>query len=62
MIINLSKIKGWLNDEVGSTFKKEILEEVSLDMMEDDDLIHFGRRECAEMLLEQIKKWEVENG
>jgi len=57
----IAKIKGWLNDEVGSTFKKEILEEVSLDMMEDDDLIHFGRRECAESLLEQINKWEKEN-
>jgi hypothetical protein len=53
MLIN--KIKDWLNHEVENTeLSKEILCE------NNDDFIHFGRRECAEMLLEQIDKWQKE--
>ena len=53
----IRKIKDWLEHEVENT---ELSEEILCDT--NDDFIHFGRRECAEMLLEQIKKWEVENG
>ena len=53
----IAKIKDWLEHEVENT---ELSEEILCD--NNDDFIHFGRRECAEMLLEQIKKWEVENG
>jgi len=41
----IKKIKDWLEDELGTYSEYE-----------DDVLV--GRKECAEMLLEQINKWE----
>ena len=49
------KIEEWLENEVEST---ELTEKILCE--NDDDFIHFGRRECAEGLLEQIKKWRKE--
>lgn len=42
----LSKIKTWLESEMDYT-------------LSDEDLICVGRKECAESLLGQIKKWEI---
>jgi DNA-binding MarR family transcriptional regulator len=54
----IERTKAWLEHEVINTdLSKEILcEEEQL-----HDFIHFGRRECAEMLLKQINKWEKED-
>ena len=49
----LSKIEEWLEHEVDNT---ELNDEKLCET--NDDFIHFGRRECAESLLEQIEKWE----
>tara|TARA_A100001011_G_scaffold400348_1_gene514274 strand:- start:684 stop:899 length:216 start_codon:yes stop_codon:yes gene_type:complete len=51
----LKKAEKWLEDEVENT---ELTEKILCES--DDDFIHFGRRECAEGLLEQIKKWRKE--
>ena len=51
----LKKVEKWLEDEVENT---ELTEKILCES--DDDFIHFGRRECAEGLLEQIKKWRKE--
>tara|TARA_R100001510_G_scaffold37976_1_gene34321 strand:+ start:312 stop:527 length:216 start_codon:yes stop_codon:yes gene_type:complete len=51
----LKKAEKWLENEVEST---ELTEKILCE--NDDDFIHFGRRECAEGLLEQIKKWRKE--
>ena len=48
----LNKIKVWLETEVKS------MSEASQDYSEDAVLC-VGRRECAESLLGQIKKWEI---
>ena len=44
----IAKIKDWLEDELGT-------------YSEYEDDVCVGRKECAEMLLEQINKWEKEN-
>jgi len=49
----LSKIEEWLEHEVDNT---ELNDERLCET--NDDFIHFGRRECSESLLEQIKQWE----
>ena len=49
----IDKIKKWLEDEVENT---ELIEKILCES--DDDYIIFGRKECAESLLNQIKKWE----
>ena len=51
----LKKAEKWLENEVENT---ELTEKILCES--DDDFIHFGRRECAEGLLEQIKKWRKE--
>ena len=53
----LSKIEEWLEHEVDNT---ELDDEKLCET--NDDLIHYGRYECAESLLKQIEKWEVNNG
>ncbi len=49
----ISSIVEWLENEVENT---ELTEKILCES--DDDCIHFGRKECAESLLNQIKKWE----
>ena len=51
----IRKIKDWLEHEVENT---ELTEKILCES--DDDFIHFGRQECAESLLNQIKKWQGE--
>ena len=53
----LSKIEEWLEHEVDNN---ELDDEKLCET--NDDLIHYGRHECAESLLKQIEKWEVNNG
>mgnify|MGYP003128190026 FL=1 len=51
----IDKIKEWLEDEVedvNTEFSKKNFYE------SEDDYIILGRKECAESLLNQIKKWE----
>lgn len=52
----LSKIETWLEHEVDNT---ELDDEKLCET--NDDFIHFGRRETAECLLNQIEKWEESN-
>ena len=53
-IIVIEKIKEYLQESVDTT-------ELNEDTMEDaEDGILVGRKELAESLLEQIKKWEQE--
>ena len=49
----LSKIEEWLEHEVDNT---ELNDEKLCES--NDDFIHYGRQECADGLLTQIKKWE----
>ena len=52
----IDKIKEWLEDEVedvNTEFSKKMMYE------SDDDYIILGRKECAESLLNQFKKWEA---
>jgi len=56
----INKIKKWLKDEIKHNeeivnAKDNKLEEVCSDGTDD---IIYGRSECAECLLDQIKKWE----
>ena len=53
----LSKIEEWLEHEVDNT---ELNDEKLCES--NDDFIHYGRQECADGLLTQIKKWEEEHG
>lgn len=53
----LSKIKEWLEDEV--SYNEELHNEIVCKT--NDDFIHFGRRETAECLLNQMEKWEESN-
>ena len=54
MDINIDKIKEYLQESVDTT-------ELNEDTMEDaEDGILVGRKELAESLLKQIKKWEQE--
>ena len=55
----IQKIKDWLEDEVEAY--EEYEDEIG-DVDSFDDGILEGRKECAECLLEQIKKWEKDNG
>ena len=55
----IQKIKDWLEDEVEQGQPVVDGEEEIDDGTED---IVIGRHECAECLLEQIKKWEKDNG
>jgi hypothetical protein len=48
----MDKVVEWLENEVENT---ELTEKILCE--NDDDFIHFGRHECAESLLNQIKKW-----
>ena len=51
----IDKIKEWLEGEVedvNTEFSKKNFYE------SEDDYIILGRKECAESLLNQIKKWE----
>jgi len=49
----ISKIKAWLKHEIQNT---ELNDEILCES--NDDFIHYGRQECADGLLKQIKKWE----
>ena len=51
----ISSIVEWLENEVENT---ELTEKILCES--DDDFIHFGRQECAESLLNQIKEWQGE--
>ena len=53
----LSKIEEWLEHEVDNT---ELNDEKLCES--NDDFIHYGRQECADGLLTQIKKWEEKHG
>tara|TARA_R110000764_G_scaffold225953_1_gene315645 strand:- start:313 stop:498 length:186 start_codon:yes stop_codon:yes gene_type:complete len=57
----INKIKKWLKDEIKHNeeivnAKDNNLEEICSDGTDD---INYGRSECAESLLEQIKRWEL---
>tara|TARA_R100001369_G_scaffold356_1_gene986 strand:+ start:327 stop:491 length:165 start_codon:yes stop_codon:yes gene_type:complete len=53
----VNKIKAWLEDEVEPTDEQgELVEQYD----ESTSDIHRGRAECAEGLLNEIKKWENE--
>tara|TARA_A100001515_G_scaffold130594_1_gene117939 strand:+ start:163 stop:402 length:240 start_codon:yes stop_codon:yes gene_type:complete len=52
----LDNIKEWLEGETNLTCKYNEI----VDYDSNDDDIVYGRIECAESLLEQIKKWESE--
>jgi len=52
----ISSIVEWLENEVENT---ELTEKILCES-DDDDFIHFGRHECAESLLNQIKEWQGE--
>ena len=53
----LEKTKSWLKEEIENT---ELNDEKLCES--NDDFIHYGRQECADGLLTQIKKWEEEHG
>jgi len=53
----LDKIEDWLEGEKTLTLNPSEI----ADCDSNDDDIVFGRVECAESLLEQIKKWESED-
>lgn len=53
----MKKIEDWLEDEVSCN--EELHNEIVCKT--NDDFIHFGRRETAECLLNQIEKWEKSN-
>ena len=53
----LTKVKEWLQNEIENT---ELNDEKLCES--NDDFIHYGRQECADGLLTQIKKWEEEHG
>ncbi len=58
----ISKIKGWLKDEVESQQDVADAKDNKEDWVTSDgtDDIIYGRHECAEGLLKQIDKWEKE--
>ena len=51
----IHKIKEWLDDEISHN---ELVLNGEEELTDGTDDIHEGRNECAESLLEQIKKWE----
>ena len=51
----LSRVEGWLEDEVQNT---ELNDTDLCDC--NEDFIHFGRHECAESLQNMIKQWRSE--
>ena len=51
--IVLDKIKLWLRNEIETT---ELWDEKFCE--NKDDFIHYGRRECADLLLALIYKWQ----
>ena len=52
----LGKITEWLDDETSLTSNPSEI----VDCDPQTDAVVFGRVECATSLLEQIKKWEIE--
>ena len=62
-VMLIKKIKAWLEDEVNSY--KQIQDSIdngekAEDVCDQPEVL-FGRNECAEGLLNQIKTWENEN-
>ena len=55
MVININKIKEYLQEEIDTTE----LNEDTMESIEDGILV--GRKELSESLLNQIKKWENED-
>ena len=55
----VQKIEDWLQEEVEHNYSVRFGEEKLSDGTED---IHFGKYECANGLLNQIKKWKKELG
>ena len=55
MVINIDKIKEYLQEEIDTTE----LNEDTMESIEDGILV--GRKELSESLLNQIKKWENED-
>ena len=60
----LTKIKEWLKEQAEDTQEFVDAYENGEDWVTSDgtDDIYIGWNECAESLLEQIKKWEKDNG
>ena len=57
----VSKIKAWLEDEV-RTNNESTYDDYDSEVVDDSDVyLCRGRAECAEGLLNQIKKWERSN-
>ena len=59
----INKIKAYLEEEVRANQSLQNLQETCEEACGHDletDQIHMGRAECAEGLLNQIKKWENE--
>ena len=56
----LSKIEGWLEDEMAQyqEYEDEMAQYQGVDSFEDGRLE--GRDECAESLIRQIAKWRLE--
>jgi len=56
----VSKIKAWLEDEV-RTNNESTYDDYDSEVVDDSDVyLCRGRAECAEGLLNEIKKWENE--
>jgi hypothetical protein len=57
----VNKIKAWLEDEV-RTNNKSTYDDYDHEVVDDDSDVYLcrGRAECAEGLLNEIKKWENE--
>ena len=57
----LKKVKEWLQEEIGMNQEVADAKDNHDDCITSDgtDDIIFGRYECAEGLLEQIKQWEA---
>jgi hypothetical protein len=59
----LKKVKEWLEEEIEMNQDVADAKDNKQDYITSDgtDDIIYGRHECAEGLLEQIKQWENEN-
>jgi hypothetical protein len=62
--IILNKVKEWLKEEIEMNQDVADAKDNKQDYITSDgtDDIIYGRHECAEGLLEQIEKWENDDG
>jgi len=56
----LSKIEGWLEDEVWDLEAHAVGDNDEEIVSTTDYNVFYGRRECAESLIRQIAKWKLE--